>query len=134
MPSLPELTKGLKSAFESKQYDICLKLLVPIKLELIKANLLIPDIKKSQENTDYLQDLNIAKKILEIGALSSVYCEDFDAFMSYYSQLSSFFFSDVKELSESDSKYKLISLYLLILLAQSFCCLRSLLCPRLDGL
>lgn len=119
MPSLPELTKGLKTAFEGKQYETCLKLLLPIKIELIKAKLLIPDIKSAKENQSYLQDLNIAKKILEIGALSSIYCEDFETFMNYYSQLSAFYFSDVKELSDSDSKFKLISLYLLILLAQN---------------
>lgn len=119
MPSLSELTKGLKTAFENKRYETCLKLLVPIKIELIKANLLIPALNKAAENESYRQDLNIAKKILEIGALCSIYCEDFATFMGYYSQLSAFYFSNIKELSESESKSKLISLYLLILLAQN---------------
>lgn len=119
MASLLDLTKGLKAAFETKKYDACLKLLTPIKIELIRAALLIPDIKKSSENESYLQDLNIAKKILEIGALSCIYSTDFSSFTSYYDQLRAFYFSNLESLAESENKSKLISLYLLILLAQN---------------
>ncbi|AMD22453.1 HGR114Wp [Eremothecium sinecaudum] len=121
MVTLPELAKGLKAAFQSKDYITCEKLLTPTKIELIKANLLIPDFGKlSSGNTAYINDLEIAKKILEIGALSSINLLAFSSFENYYAQLRVFYFDHTASaiFGESENKKKLISLYLLILLSQ----------------
>ncbi|QID84837.1 regulatory particle non-ATPase [Saccharomyces pastorianus] len=117
MPSLAELTKSLSIAFENSDYATCEKLLPPTKIELIKNNLLIPDL--SIQNDIYLNDLTITKKILEVGALANIYTFDFDVFDSYFNQLKPYYFSSDHKLSESDKKSKLISLYLLNLLAQN---------------
>ncbi|EJS43882.1 rpn12p [Saccharomyces arboricola H-6] len=117
MPSLVELTKSLSIAFENGEYATCGKLLPPIKIELIKNNLLIPDL--SIQNDVYLNDLTITKRILEVGALSNIHTFDFDSFENYFNQLKPYYFSSNHKLSESDKKSKLISLYLLNLLAQN---------------
>lgn len=67
MPSLSELVKSLSVAFECKKYDTCQKLLPAIKIELIKNNLVIPDI--SSQNETYLKDLQIAEKFLKLELL-----------------------------------------------------------------
>ncbi|AET40410.1 proteasome regulatory particle lid subunit RPN12 Ecym_6002 [Eremothecium cymbalariae DBVPG len=121
MVTLPELVKGLKAAFQSKDYSSCAKLLAPIKIELIKSKLLVPDLDAiSSGNTAYINDLEVSKKILEIGALSSINLLDFTNFENYYAQLRAFYFGATEghNLSESENKKKLISLYLLILLSQ----------------
>ncbi|AGO13412.1 AaceriAFR278Wp [[Ashbya] aceris (nom. inval.)] len=121
MVSLHELVKGLKAAFQIRDYRTCVDLLGPIKIELIKARLLVPDVLAASDgNTAYLDDLEVAKKILEIGALSSINLLDFAGFENYYAQLRAFYFGipDTHALADSENKKKLISLYLLILLAQ----------------
>ncbi|CAI4447507.1 BAI_1a_G0017420.mRNA.1.CDS.1 [Saccharomyces cerevisiae] len=117
MPSLAELTKSLSIAFENGDYAACEKLLPPIKIELIKNNLLIPDL--SIQNDIYLNDLMITKRILEVGALASIQTFNFDSFENYFNQLKPYYFSNNHKLSESDKKSKLISLYLLNLLSQN---------------
>lgn len=118
MPSLIALTKSLNTAFTSGDYESCQKLLTPLRIELIKARLLVPDFSKTETSNDYLNDLNVTKRILEIGALCNVNRRDFESFENYFSQLRVFYFSPKPSLSESENKSKLISLYLLILLSQ----------------
>lgn len=116
---LPDLVKSLSVAFSSKEYENCEKLLGPIKVELIKHKLLIPNFQASTNvSQDYINDLNITKQILEIGALTSIYLSKFEIYQNYFAQLRQFYFSDVEALNNSSNKSKLISLYLLILLSQ----------------
>lgn len=115
MSSLSDLVKSLSAVYEKKDADACKKLLGPIKIELIKNNLLIPNL--SNTNETYLNDLNIAKHILEIGALVSIDTLSFEEFENYFSQLRPYYFSGVNLISESQDKSKLISLNLLILLS-----------------
>lgn len=116
MPSLSELVKSLSVAFESKKYETCQKLLPAIKIELIKNNLVIPDV--SSQNETYLKDLQIAERFFEVGALVSIYSLDLESFESYFAQLRVFYFSPNQQLSESDNKSKILSLNMLILLSQ----------------
>lgn len=118
--ALPDLVKSLSVAFNNKEYENCEKLLGPIKVELIKHNLLIPKLHGSTKDIseNYINDLNITKQILEIGALSSIYLSKFDTYQNYFAQLRQFYFNDIETLNNSNNKSKLISLYLLILLSQ----------------
>lgn len=116
MVSLENLVKSLNVAFEAKDYESCQKVLPSLKLELIKGNIFVPDLSNS--SASYINDLNITKRVFEIGALSSIFVLDFDSFQNYFTQLRSFYFSSNATLSKSDDKSKLISLYLLILLSQ----------------
>lgn len=119
MPSLEDLTKQLKSAFDSKQYAQAEEFLTPIKILLIQNELLIPNFQKIN-NSHYVEDLVISRSILEIGALSSINLHDFDQFENYLQQLKVFYFNTVQneQLSKSVNKSKLISLYLLLLLSK----------------
>ncbi|SCV04754.1 LAME_0H20978g1_1 [Lachancea meyersii CBS 8951] len=118
MALLVDLVKGLNTAFASGDNKSCQKLLTPIKIELIKSNLLVPDLARAQFNEGYLNDLETARKILEIGALCSVRNRDFESFQNFFSQLRVYYFSSIERLENSENKSKLISLYLLILLSQ----------------
>lgn len=116
MPSLSDLIKSLCIAFESKDYVSCEKLLSPIKVDLMKNNLLIPDLEN--KNAAYINDLNISKTFLEIGALVSIFTSDFESFKNYFVQVKVYYFCAHSKLYESENKSKLISLYLLVLLSQ----------------
>ena len=116
MVSLEDLAKSLTVAFESKDYESCQKLLPAIRAELIKNNLFIPDF--SNTNKSYIADINITKKILEIGALSSVFALNFDNFQNLFAQLRPFYFSGDANILKSENECKIISIYLLILLSQ----------------
>lgn len=115
--SLQSITKELYSCFESKDYEKCQKLLVPVKLELIKHNLLIP---KNPNSKDQINDLKITENILEIGALSSLLLNNYDIFDNYYSQLKPFYSSTTLHLKKEidTTSTKIISLYLLYLLSR----------------
>lgn len=115
MVALLDLMKSLCIAFDSKDYESCKKLLTPIKVELIKNNLLIPDLQS--KNDAYITDLNIAKTFLEISALVSIYTLDFESFQNSSVQVRMYYFCSNPKLSESENKSKLISLYLLVLLS-----------------
>lgn len=114
-PNLSELTAQLYRSFNGEEYDICKKLLPVIKIELIKNGILIPDLSK--DNAEYLKDLTLTRKILEIGALVSIHVLEFDSFYSYFTQLRVFYFSGSKNLSDSEERSKIVSLYLLTLLS-----------------
>ncbi|CCD23665.1 proteasome regulatory particle lid subunit RPN12 NDAI_0B06340 [Naumovozyma dairenensis CBS 421] len=116
MPSLPDLVKSLSVAFDAKDYESCKKLLTPIKIELLKNNVFLPD--PNNQNEVYINDLNISKKILEIGALVSINSLELESFQNYFDQLRLYYFSNNNVLSTSENKSKLVSLYMLILLSQ----------------
>ncbi|CCE61679.1 hypothetical protein TPHA_0A06060 [Tetrapisispora phaffii CBS 4417] len=115
MPSLADLVKSLNIAFNKNDYESCEKLATPLKIELIKNNLFIPDLSRTEES--YINDLNISKRILEIIALSSIYQLKFDNFQNYFSQIRLYYFSNNPTLAASNDKDKLISIYLLLLLS-----------------
>lgn len=124
--SLQKLTAELYQSFESKNYEQCQKLLPPIKIELIKHNLLVPTTLNTS-TTDQLNDLKIAQKILEIGALSSLLSNSYQSFENYFAQLKPFY-ENIKLTTSSSSTTKksllnsettkIVSLYLLYLLSQ----------------
>lgn len=91
-------------------------MLTPIKVNLIRHNLLLPDLKS--QNEAYINDLNVSKTFLEIGSLVSIYTLDFAAFKNFFFQVRVYYFCDNPKLSESENKSKLISLYLLVLLSE----------------
>lgn len=118
MPCLLDLIDELKTKFDKHDYIKCCALLKSIKVELLKANILIPDLIRAASDTEYVKDLQVSKNVLEIGAICSMKLEDFDSFENYYAQLLPFYFSDHDCLSESKHKCKLVGVYLLILLSQ----------------
>ena len=77
--SLQKLTGELYQLFESGKYTQCQKILTPIKIELIKHNLLVP-LASNSTNKDQLNDLQIAERILEIGSLASLLSNDYQGF------------------------------------------------------
>lgn len=117
--SLQKLTGELYQLFEQEKYEQCQKILPPIKLELIKHNLLLP-LPNNSETKDQLNDLRISQRILEIGALSSLLTNNYQSFENYVSQLKPFYNNTQlhnKPIHNNDST-KVISLYLLYLLSQ----------------
>lgn len=117
--SLQKLTAELYQLFEREEYSQCQKILVPVKIELIKHNLLVP-LPSNTSSKDQLNDLKIAERILEIGTLSSLLGNNYQGFENYFAQLKPFYINDKlhsKKEIDSDGT-KIISLYLLYLLSQ----------------
>lgn len=119
--SLQKLTAELYQLFDKANYIQCQKLLAPIKIELIKHNLLVP-LPSNTKTNDQVNDLRIAERILEIGLLSSLLSNNYQNFENYFSQLRPFYSNE--KLHPSANKQlnsdatKIISLYLLYLLTQ----------------
>lgn len=117
--ALPKLAGELYQLFEQEKYAECQQLLPPVKIELIKHNLLVPLTANSTTN-DQLNDLKIAERILEIGAFSSLLTYDYAGFENSYASLRPFYASHKlhgKNEIDTDST-KIISLYLIYLLTQ----------------
>lgn len=116
--SLQKLTGELYQLFENEKYIQCQKVLTPIKVELIKHNLLVP-LESNTQNKDQLNDLKIAERILEIGSLSTLLSNDYQGFENYFGQLKPFYSNTKLHGSEINTDCtKIISLYLLYLLSQ----------------
>lgn len=117
--SLQKLTAELYQLYENEDYEQCQRLLPPVKIELIKHNLLVPVPSNSATNNQ-LNDLKIAERILEIGLLSSLPVNNYQAFENYFAQLRPFYshpkLHGKKEINTDATK--IISLYLLYLLSQ----------------
>lgn len=117
--SLQKLTAELYQLFEQDNYTQCQKLLAPIKIELIKHNLLVP-LPSNTKTNDQLNDLKIAERILEIGSLSSLLSNNYQGFENYFAQLRPFYTNEKlhgqKEINTDLTK--IISLYLIYLLSQ----------------
>ena len=117
--SLQKLTAELYQLYDQEEYEKCQKILTPIKLELIKHNLLLPTVANS-DSKDKINDLKIAERILEIGALSSLLSNNYRGFENYVAQLRPFYSN--KQIHAKPEKNtdqtKIISLYLLYLLSQ----------------
>lgn len=117
--SLQALTTELYKSFDGEDYDKCQKILVPIKIELIKHNLLVP-IYNNTKTEEQINDLKITQKILEIGALSSLLLNEYEGFENYFSQLKPFYTnSKIHAKKEHNTNCtKIISLNLIYLLSQ----------------
>lgn len=116
---LQSITQELYNSFEKEDYQSCEKLLVPIKIELIKHNLLVP-LTNNTTSQDQINDLKISQKILEIGALTSLILNNYEGFENYYSQLKPFYGNSKIHLKKehNSNSTKIISLYLIYLLSQ----------------
>lgn len=117
--SLQALTTELYKSFDGEDYDKCSKILVPIKIELIKHNLLVP-IYNNTKSEEQINDLKITQKILEIGALSSLLLNEYEGFENYFSQLKPFYTNNkIHAKKEHNTNCtKIISLNLIYLLSQ----------------
>lgn len=117
--SLQKLTGELYQLYESEKYAQCQKILTPIKVELIKHNLLVP-LPSNSQNKDQLNDLKIAERILEIGSLSSLLSNDYQGFENCFAQLRPFYNNEKlhSKLEVNTDCTKIISLYLLYLLSR----------------
>ncbi|CAK9439537.1 uncharacterized protein LODBEIA_P36370 [Lodderomyces beijingensis] len=119
--SLQKLTAEIYHSFEKEDYGKCQQLLMPIKLELVKHNLLLP-LASNTQTSDQINDIRITQRILEIGALSSLLQNDYSSFENYFAQLKPFYTNgklhNLKKAHVNTDATKIISLYLLYLLSQ----------------
>lgn len=117
--ALQKLTAELYQLFESEKYDQCQKLLPPIKIELIKHNLFVPN-PNFGNDVDHLNDLKVAQRILEIGLLLLLLTDNYQSFEHYVAQLKPFYnygkLHPKREVNTDTTK--IISLYLVYLLSQ----------------
>ncbi|KAH0840063.1 COP9 signalosome [Lanmaoa asiatica] len=84
---LGTLYRELQRAFDARPTDLkkCGAVLAQLKIGLIQTGLLIPTSEAS------LQDLVVARDILEIGAFCSIRAKDVPSFDRYFSQLQTFY-------------------------------------------
>lgn len=119
--SLQKLTAEIYALFDKGDYESSQQLLAPIKIELIKHNLLVP-LPSNTVTKDQINDLKIAQRILEIGALSSLLTNNYSGFENYFAQLRPFYSNDkihnLNKTHVNTDTTKIISLYLLYLLSQ----------------
>ncbi|GEQ71057.1 hypothetical protein JCM33374_g4738 [Metschnikowia sp. JCM 33374] len=117
--ALPKLAEELYASFDAENYEKCQTLLPPIKIELIKHNLLVPTYANTSTD-EQLNDLKIAERILEIGALSSLLAAEYSSFENYFASLRPFYGSNkLHAQREANTDFtKIISLYLIYLLSQ----------------
>lgn len=117
--SLPKLAEELYQLFDKSQYAECQRLLPAVKLELIKHNLLVPLVANTG-NLDQINDLKIAERILEIGALSALLTNDNGAFERFFASLAPFYGSRKLHAQPeiNTDTTKIISLNLVYLLSQ----------------
>lgn len=109
---LQSIYQTLKRSFTSKDYSSASQQLTKAKLALLERNALIPTSSTPKSI------LPIAREIVELGALISIYTEDESAFSRYYSQLQPFY-DDPSISPPSPNKSKVIGLYLLLLLSKN---------------
>lgn len=103
----------LDQAYKSGDYEKCLQLLTPLKLQMAQNGLLTnPSTTKHS-----VADLEGARHVLELGALAAVNLGREDEFTRFVSQSRQFY--NMTELSPSAQKSKILALYLLLLLSQN---------------
>jgi len=113
--SLPTLYKELNRAFSSQHQDLhkCEQILTQLKIVLIENGLIFPTPDKN------LDDLVIARDILEIGAFWSIRTKDVPSFDRYFSQLQTFYNDLGNTLPRSPREYPIRGLNLVRLLIQN---------------
>jgi len=115
------VVKALQQEFEKWQTgkcDVqkCQSMLTKLKLAMIGFNL-TP--KSSAELQQARAQLTIAREVLELGALVSVYAKDANAFQRYLTQVKVYYTDYGKALSESPRQWTILGLNLLHLLAHN---------------
>ncbi|KAI0693566.1 proteasome 26S subunit [Cytidiella melzeri] len=112
---LGSLYHELVKAFTSQPSDLqkCGSLLAQLKLGLAQAGLLIP---RGDVN---LEDLVVAREILEIGAFWSIRTKDIPSFDRYFSQLQTFYNDYSSALPPSSREFPIRGLNLIRLLTQN---------------
>ncbi|KAH7105449.1 COP9 signalosome [Auriculariales sp. MPI-PUGE-AT-0066] len=115
MSALSQTYQQLTRAFDARSADLaqCGKLLSKLKLAIIENGLYPPrpDAK--------LEDLVVARDILEIGAFCSIRGQDVPAFDRYFAQLQTFYTDYNTVLPPSKREYPLRGLNLIRLLTQN---------------
>jgi len=114
-PQLGVLYRELLRAFDARPTDLkkCGALLAQLKVGLIQTGLLIPT---PQSN---IQDLIVARDILEIGAFCSIRAKDVPSFDRYFSQLQAFYTDFRAALPLSKREFPVRGLNLIRLLTQN---------------
>jgi len=114
-PQVVSLFKGLQQAFSSRPSDPkkCASLLAGLKIALSEMGLLVPMGDAS------LEDMVMARDVLEIGAFFSIRSRDIPSFDRYYSQLQTFYNDYSSVLPPSPREYPIRGLYLIRLLTQN---------------
>ncbi|KAF4602269.1 hypothetical protein EYR40_005474 [Pleurotus pulmonarius] len=114
-PQIVALYKDLQRAFDAQpaNLQICGTLLSKLKIGLIETGLLLP------HGDARLEDLVMARDILEIGAFWSIRTKDVPSFDRYFSQLQSFYVDFSSVLPPSKREYPIRGLNLIRLLTQN---------------
>ncbi|KIM68657.1 hypothetical protein SCLCIDRAFT_13454 [Scleroderma citrinum Foug A] len=112
---LQSLYKDLIRTFDARPTDLkkCGVLLAQLKIGLIETGLLLPNGEAS------LNDMIIARDILEIGAFWSIRTKDVPSFDRYFSQLHTFYTDYRSSLPPSKHEFPLRGLNLIRLLTQN---------------
>ncbi|KAI0347363.1 hypothetical protein BDW22DRAFT_1351790 [Trametopsis cervina] len=112
---LGSLYQELLKAFTSQPSDLqkCGTILAQLKIGLIQAGLLIP------QGDVNLEDLAVAREILEIGAIWSIRTKDIPSFDRYFSQLQTFYNDYSSVLPQSPREFPIRGLNLIRLLTQN---------------
>ncbi|KAF9247170.1 SAC3/GANP/Nin1/mts3/eIF-3 p25 family-domain-containing protein [Melanogaster broomeanus] len=112
---LGTLYKELQRAFDARPTDLkkCGSLLAQLKIGLIETGLLIPNGEAG------LQDMVVARDILEIGAFWSIRAKDVPSFDRYFSQLQTFYTDYRSILPPSKREFPVRGLNLIRLLTQN---------------
>ncbi|KZT65992.1 hypothetical protein DAEQUDRAFT_768354 [Daedalea quercina L-15889] len=114
-PQVVSSYKQLQQAFSARPSDPkkCALLLAQLKIALSELGLLVPMGDAS------LEDMIIARDVLEIGAFWSIRSRDIPSFDRYYSQLQTFYNDYSSALPPSPREYPIRGLYLIRLLTQN---------------
>ncbi|KAH9938537.1 proteasome 26S subunit [Fomitopsis serialis] len=114
-PQVVSSYKQLQQAFSSRPSDPkkCASLLAGLKIALSEMGLLVPMGDAS------LEDMVMARDVLEIGAFFSIRSRDIPSFDRYYSQLQTFYNDYSSVLPPSPREYPIRGLYLIRLLTQN---------------
>ncbi|KAF5388416.1 hypothetical protein D9615_000252 [Tricholomella constricta] len=112
---LKALYNDLQRSFNARPSDLkrCGTLLAQLKLGLIETGLLLP------QGDLNLDDLIVARDILEIGAFWSIRTQDVPSFDRYFSQLQTFYTDYSSVLPPSKREYPIRGLNLIRLLTQN---------------
>ncbi|ETW84574.1 hypothetical protein HETIRDRAFT_473268 [Heterobasidion irregulare TC 32-1] len=115
VPQLSGLYNELVRAFDAQPSDLkkCGQLLAQLKIALIETGLLFP------QRDQNLEDLVVARDVLEIGAFWSIRTTDVPSFDRYFSQLRTFYNDFSTVLPPSKREFPIRGLNLIHLLIQN---------------
>ncbi|OBZ76190.1 26S proteasome non-ATPase regulatory subunit 8 [Grifola frondosa] len=114
-PQLAAMYQELQRAFTARPCDLqtCGVLLAKLKIGLVETGLLVP------HGNPHLEDLVIARDILEVGAFWSIRSKNIPSFDRYFSQLQTFYNDYSSVLPPSPREYPIRGLNLIRLLTQN---------------